>query len=214
VRAGIPVAAGSDAGNIGVFHGPALHRQLQLLVEAGLSRGEALAAATAGAARALGRDGELGAVQVGKLADLLVLDASPLETLRNTARIHAVVKDGVWRRPADILPRTAADVVQAQHAAWNAGDLDGVLATFADDAQVRSVSGGLLASGAEAIRERFARVLESRPGGRVRVLERRGDGPAVVLDHEEMSGWDAEPLDLGWVRYEVEDGRIRRLLLP
>ncbi|MBI5069537.1 MAG: amidohydrolase family protein [Deltaproteobacteria bacterium] len=213
-RAGIPVAAGSEAGDIGVFHGTALHRQLQLLVEAGLSRGEALAAATAGAARALGRADELGAVQVGKLADLLVLEASPLEALRNTTRIHAVVKDGTWRRPAEILPRTAADVVQAQHSAWNAGDLDGLLSTFADDAQVRSVSGGLLATGKEAIGERFARVLADRPRGRVRVLERRGEGPGVVLDHEEMSGWGPEPLDLGWVRYEVEEGRIRRLLLP
>jgi len=217
VRAGIPVAAGSDAGNIGTFHGPALHRQLLLLEEAGLSRGEALAAATLGAAQALGREGELGSVQVGKLADLLVLEASPLADLRNTARIHAVVKDGVWRRPAEILPRTAADVVEAQHAAWNAGDLEGLLSTFADDAQVRSVSGGLLASGKEAIRERFARILEGHPRGHLRVVERREDGPGVVLDHEEVSGWgpkDPDPLDLGWLRYEVEEGRIRRLLLP
>lgn len=217
VRAGIPVAAGSDAGNIGTFHGPALHRQLLLLEEAGLSRGEALAAATLGAAQALGREGELGSVQVGKLADLLVLEASPLADLRNAARIHAVVKDGIWRSPGEILPRSAADVVEAQHAAWNAGDLEGLLATFADDAQVRSVSGGLLASGKEAIRERFVRIFEGRPRGRLRVVERRDGGPGVVLDHEEVSGWgpkDPDPLDLGWLRYEVEEGRIRRLLLP
>jgi len=217
VRAGIAVAAGSDAGNIGTFHGPALHRQLQLLEEAGLSRAEALAAATAGAAQAVGRESELGAVQVGKLADLLVLEASPLLDLRNTARIHAVVKDGVWRRPAEILPRSAADVVQAQHSAWNAGDLEGLLSTFADDAQIRSVSGGLLASGKEALRERFARTFADRPGGHLRVGERRGDGAGVVLDHAEVSGWgpkEPDPLDLGWLRYEVEEGRIRRLLLP
>jgi len=217
VRAGIPVAAGSDAGDIGAFHGPALHRQLLLLEEAGLSRGEALAAATAGSAQAVGRESELGSVQVGKLADLLVLEASPLQDLRHTARIHAVVKDGVWRRPAEILPRSAADVVQAQHAAWNAGDLEGLLSTFADDAQVRSVSGGLLAGGKPAIRERFARLFAAHPTGRLRVVERRADGAGVVLDREEVSGWgpnEPDPLDLGWLRYEVEDGRIRRLLLP
>lgn len=217
VRAGIPVAAGSDAGNIGTFHGPALHRQLELMEEAGLTRAEVLAAATVGSAQAVGREAELGAVEVGKLADLLVLDASPLEDLRNTSRILAVVKNGVALRPEQILPRTDADVVQAQHNAWNAGDLDALVGTFAEDAQVRSVSGGLLARGREAIRERYGRIFAARPGGHLRVVERRGDGPGAVLDHEEVSGWgpaEPDPLDLGWVRYEVESGQIRRVLLP
>jgi len=170
-----------------------------------------------GSAQAVGREAELGAVEVGKLADLLVLEASPLEELRNTTRIHAVVKNGVALRPEQILPRTAAELVQAQHNAWNAGDLEALVGTFADDAQVRSVSGGLLAKGREAIRERYGRIFAAHPAGHLRVVERRGDGPAVVLDREEVSGWgpaEPDPLDLGWIRYEVEGGQIQRVLLP
>jgi imidazolonepropionase-like amidohydrolase len=105
-EAGVLVVAGSDAGNIGTFHGPALLRELELLVESGLRPAEALRAATESAARALRRERDLGTVEAGKLADLLVLDASPLEDIRNVARLHAVVKDGVVHRPDELLRDT------------------------------------------------------------------------------------------------------------
>ena len=105
--AGVLVVAGSDAGNIGTFHGPAILRELELLVEAGLTPERALRAATLDAARAFGQERDLGSVEAGKLADLLVLDASPLADVRNLARIRAVVKDGSVRRPEEILPPAA-----------------------------------------------------------------------------------------------------------
>jgi imidazolonepropionase-like amidohydrolase len=104
--AGVLVVAGSDAGNPGTFHGPAIHRELELLVQAGLSPAEALAAATVNAARVVSRFSDLGAIEPGKLADLVVLEASPLADIRNTSRIALVVKDGRALRPDEILPRT------------------------------------------------------------------------------------------------------------
>ncbi|MCG8428399.1 MAG: amidohydrolase family protein [Chromatiales bacterium] len=100
---GITVAAGSDAGNIGTLHGPALHRELELMARAGLTPHEVLITATRGGARLLGRESELGTIEVGKLADFLILDANPLEDIRNTHRIHRVVKDGVLFDPDEIL---------------------------------------------------------------------------------------------------------------
>lgn len=101
--AGITIAAGSGAGNIGSLHGPALHRELELLVGAGLTPMEALIAATQGGAAALGRSDDLGTVAAGKLADLVILDADPLEDISNTRAIHRVIKAGVVYDPADIL---------------------------------------------------------------------------------------------------------------
>ncbi len=72
----------------------ALHWELALLVEAGLSPLEALRAATANAAYALGMDGRLGSIEEGAVADLLVLDADPMQDIRNTQKIYAVVKNG------------------------------------------------------------------------------------------------------------------------
>ncbi len=116
--AGVLVVAGSDAGNIGTFHGPAILRELELLVEAGLTPAQALRAATLDAATACGRAEDLGSLQAGKLADLLVLDASPLADVRNLARVRVVVKDGVPHTPEEILAPTAAERAQrAENAA-------------------------------------------------------------------------------------------------
>ena len=99
---GITVAAGSDAGNIGTLHGPSLHRELELMAEAGLTPMQVLVAATAGGAAALGRAGDLGTVEPGKLADLVVLDADPLQDIRHTQAIARVMKGGRWFDPAAI----------------------------------------------------------------------------------------------------------------
>lgn len=89
--AGISVLAGTDAGNPGVFQGVSLHRELKLLVAAGLSPWDALAAATTRAGAFL--DANTG-VRVGDRADLVVLGASPVEDIRNTRAIRHVVHDG------------------------------------------------------------------------------------------------------------------------
>ena len=94
-EAGIPVAAGTDAGNIGTLHGPSMHRELELMVQAGLTPRQVLVAATRDAARVFAADPQLGTLEPGKLADLLVLDADPLEDVANLQRIHRVVARGI-----------------------------------------------------------------------------------------------------------------------
>jgi imidazolonepropionase-like amidohydrolase len=110
--AGVLVVAGTDAGNIGTFHGPAIFRELELYVQAGLTPAQALRAATLDAARAFGKERDLGSVESGKLADLVVLDASPLDDVRNLSRVRAVVKDGVSYAPEQILPPVPAEEEQ------------------------------------------------------------------------------------------------------
>lgn len=93
-NAGIKIAAGSDAGNIGTLHGPALHRELELMVEAGLTPMQALLAATRDAAIVTNAQSEIGTLQPGKYADLLILDADPIKDIRNLAKINMVIKGG------------------------------------------------------------------------------------------------------------------------
>ena len=95
-RAGVPLLAGTDIGAPLLVPGFSMHDELALLVrDAGMTPLQALQAATYTPARVMGAD-SLGAVQAGKLADLVLLDADPLLDIANTRRVHAVVLDGRW----------------------------------------------------------------------------------------------------------------------
>jgi imidazolonepropionase-like amidohydrolase len=92
--AGITVVMGTDAGNIGTLHGPAVFREMQMMVQAGLTPLEVLRSATSNGARALGMEDQVGAIAPGRLADLVVLDADPLEDIGNSSSIRLVLKGG------------------------------------------------------------------------------------------------------------------------
>ncbi|HYW49137.1 MAG TPA: amidohydrolase family protein [Gemmatimonadaceae bacterium] len=89
-RAGVPIAMGTDTGPLGRFQGYFELMELEMMVDAGLTPAQALHAATAGAAACMRIDRELGTLERGKWADLLVLDASPLERITNIRRQHSV----------------------------------------------------------------------------------------------------------------------------
>ena len=93
-RAGVPMLAGTEAGDLDVLPGVSLHDELALLVQAGLSPLAALRAATLEPARYLSATDSMGTVAVGKVADLVLLDANPLADIANTRRIRAVVVNG------------------------------------------------------------------------------------------------------------------------
>jgi imidazolonepropionase-like amidohydrolase len=90
--AGAPIALGTDSGtNLGQWQGYFEHVELEMMVQAGLTPMQALVASTGGAARVMKLDQQLGTIQPGKWADLLVLNANPLDNIRNTRQV-----DSVW----------------------------------------------------------------------------------------------------------------------
>ncbi|HEY7296243.1 MAG TPA: amidohydrolase family protein [Dehalococcoidia bacterium] len=101
--AGGRVLAGTDCPNVAIVSGFSLHRELELLVRAGLSSMAALQAATRRAAERLDRQDVFGAIKPGLSADAVLLDADPLADIRNTRRIAAVIARGHVHRPDDVL---------------------------------------------------------------------------------------------------------------
>jgi imidazolonepropionase-like amidohydrolase len=94
-RAGVPFMAGTDtAPGVYIMPGFSLHDELANFVEAGFTPMESLETATSNPAKFLGMEGRLGSVEPGKIADLVLLSANPLEDIRNTQKINAVVADG------------------------------------------------------------------------------------------------------------------------
>jgi len=108
-RAGVEFLAGTDVLNPYCLPGFSLHDELTLLVAAGLSPLEALQAATLNPARYLGKEKDLGTIEKGKIADLVLLEANPLEDIGNTRKIDAVVTGGTLF-PKAALQKMLADI--------------------------------------------------------------------------------------------------------
>jgi imidazolonepropionase-like amidohydrolase len=102
-RNGAGLLLGSDSPQIFNVPGFAIHHELEYLVDAGLTPFEALQTGTVNPAEFFGRSGDFGVVKIGAEADLILLDANPLEDITNTRRIHGVMLRGRW------LPRTELD---------------------------------------------------------------------------------------------------------
>ena len=108
-RAGVQIIAGTDGVGTGtLLPGFGLHHELELLAQAGLTPIQVIQTATINAARALGRDKELGSIEAGKLADLVILSSNPLADIRNASKIDGVMTGG------RLLDRKALDELLAQ----------------------------------------------------------------------------------------------------
>lgn len=107
VAAGIPVAMGTDAGNPLTLHGPSVHAEMEAMQAAGLTPMQVLVAATRNAAAAMGRLPDLGTVEKGKVADLLVVSGDPTADVANLRKVETVVRAGVVHAERDLRPLPA-----------------------------------------------------------------------------------------------------------
>jgi len=209
--AGVHIAAGTDAGNIGTLHGVSFHHELDHMVKAGLTPRDVLLSATRDAARVFAKEPESGTLEEGKLADLLVLDADPLADISALQRIHRIVKGGAVMEPDRIHVPNPAWVVQQQVNAYNARDIERFIATFAEDAVVRRFpEGEERMRGHAGLRETYERLFAESPKLHCRVVNRTVQGRFVV-DRELVTGLRQGPVVRAVAVYEVEDGLIQNL---
>jgi len=209
--AGVLVSAGTDAGNIGTLHGPSIHRELQLMSEAGMTPEQVLLAVTRNAARVFAAEPEIGTLEPGKFADLLVVEGDPLADLAHLQAIRTVVKGGTAVTPDTLLPPDPVDVVQRQVDAYNARDIDAFLSFYAPDVQLmRLASGEVFASGRDAMRETYAAMFEASPELDCTIMSRAVSGD-MVIDHEFVTGMRGGPPVRAAAVYEVKDGLIQRV---
>lgn len=103
--AGIPIAVGTDAGNPGTAPGPSIYREMEGMQAAGMTAAEVFASATLVAARAMGRDADLGLLAPGRAADLVIWEADPSANIANARRVRSVMKGGALYGRAELLPR-------------------------------------------------------------------------------------------------------------
>jgi imidazolonepropionase-like amidohydrolase len=105
--AGVTIATGTDAGNIGTIHGPAIFREFQLMKEAGLTPLQILQSTTANAAKTFGGEigSKIGFLKAGNFADLVILKSNPLDDIKHASDIDGVMKNGVLYSADSVLAK-------------------------------------------------------------------------------------------------------------
>jgi imidazolonepropionase-like amidohydrolase len=104
-RMGVPILAGTDTPEPFVTPGFSLHQELEMLVASGLSPVEAIKSATINNAKIMNHQDDLGSIEVGKFADMIILSADPTTDIRNTRAIETVLRGGIICRPPTLLEK-------------------------------------------------------------------------------------------------------------
>jgi imidazolonepropionase-like amidohydrolase len=102
VGAGIPIATGTDAGNPLTLHGPAIYAEMEAMQASGMSPMQVIVSSTEIASRAMGLDKQVGTIEKGKDADLVVIAANPATDIANLRKPRYVVRGGVVRSIEDL----------------------------------------------------------------------------------------------------------------
>jgi imidazolonepropionase-like amidohydrolase len=208
--AGITIAAGTDAGNIGTQHATSFFDELTMMKLSGMDNWQLLQAATINGAKAVGQEQQWGSIAKNKMGNMVLLNANPLDSLTNWKKIDWVINKGKPFRPDSIVVSTPVMLVQQQLNAYNAHDLDAFLEPYAEEVEIYNTNGKLLSKGKEQMRKDYI-FITRMPGLYCKLVNRIVQGNTVI-DHEEI--WFSnkpENLQYGVAIYVVEKGKISKV---
>lgn len=207
--AGVRIAAGTDAGNIGTLHGGSYLTELLKMKEAGMSNWQVIQSATINPSYILNKEKETGSIAKGKRADLLLLEANPLDDLNNLSKISMVVNRGNIIKPGSLVKETPLALVQRQLNAYNARDIEAFLEPYAEDVELYDYkTGKLFSKGKEAMRKSYAffkEVPELHCEIKSRIIQ--GD---IVIDKESVTGFGEKPLEATAI-YHIKNNKISKV---
>ncbi|HEV7779688.1 MAG TPA: amidohydrolase family protein [Chitinophagaceae bacterium] len=207
VDAGITIATGTDAGNIGTLHATSYFDELLAMQQAGMNNWQLLQSSTINGAKAVGQEKEWGSITKNKWGNMVLLDANPLDSLANWKKIYRVINKGKSFIPDSIITRTPEMLVQQQLNAYNAHDLEAFLAPYAENVEIYSTAGKLIMKGKEQMRKEYVFITKN-PNLYCKLINRIVQGNTVI-DHEEI--WvSPAPAKLfyGAAVYVTEKGKI------
>lgn len=209
VDGGVRIAAGTDAGNIGTMHGGSYLSELLKMKESGISNWQVLQSATVNPMYILNKEDESGSIAAGKIADLLLLTANPIDDLNNLTRIDLVINKGNLIKPDTLIKETPLALVQRQLNAYNARDLEAFLEPYADDVELYDYkTGKLLGKGKESMRKDYA-FFKQVPELHCEIKARIVQGN-VIIDKEYVTGFGGPAVEATAI-YHIENNKIRKV---
>jgi imidazolonepropionase-like amidohydrolase len=207
-KAGVNIASGTDAGNIGTFHASSYIQELEAMQKAGLSIASIIKASTINPAIGFGKEQQWGSIEKGKLADVLLLQKNPLESLQNLNSIGLVFKNGKQLVPDSIIKESPEAIVQRQLNAYNARDIDAFMDTYSEDVELYDFPNKLTGKGKENMRKGYEGFFKNVPNLYCEIEKRIVIGNKVI-DHEKVRA-GTKTLTAVAV-YEVENGKIKKV---
>ena len=203
-KAGVNIASGTDAGNIGTFHASSFLQELEAMQKAGLSIPEIIKASTINPAIGFGKEAQWGSIEKGKLADMLLLQKNPMESLQHLNSIEYIFKSGKLINPDSILKDSPEAVVQRQLNAYNARNLKAFMDTYSDDIELYNFPNQLIGKGKDAIKN-YEGFFGRTPNLYCEIKKRIILGNKVI-DHENVRAGN-NTINAVAV-YEVKNGKI------
>ena len=204
---GINIAAGTDAGNIGTFHASSYLQELEAMQKAGLSIAEIIKSSTINPAIGFGREKEWGSIEKGKMADMLLLQQNPLESLQHLGSIEYLFKNGKLIKPDSLVKESPEAIVQRQLNAYNARNIKAFMDTYSDDVELYNFPNQLIGKGMESIKKYETRFANT-PNLYCEIEKRIVLGNKVI-DHEKVragkNNFSAVAV------YEIENGKIKKV---
>jgi imidazolonepropionase-like amidohydrolase len=208
VAAGVTIATGTDAGNIGTQHAGSYFQELKAMQVAGMSNWQLLEASTLNGAKAVGKQNEWGSIVKNKWANMLVLSANPLDDITNWQKIDWVINKGIAFKPDSFIIATPEMLAQQQLNAYNAHNLEAFLAPYAEEVELYSFPNKLELKGKTEMRKAYQFVTKT-PKLYCRLVNRIVEGNTVI-DQEEVWGFGDKPLT-AIAMYVMEGGKITKV---
>ncbi len=206
--AGVLIASGTDAGNIGTLHASSYLTELKVMKESGMSNWKIIQASTVNGAKIFDKENELGTVTEGKKANLILLNQNPIENLDHLTKIHTVFNNGKAIKPDSLLKDTPRDLAQRQLNAYNLRNIDAFLEPYADDVEIYTFPNKLSFKGKDIMRKKYIPLFEKIPNLHCQVTERIVKGN-IVIDKEVVTvkNRTVEAIAI----YHIENGKIKKV---
>ncbi|CAL2101388.1 Amidohydrolase [Tenacibaculum sp. 190130A14a] len=208
-EAGVIIATGTDAGNIGTLHASSYYDEIAAMKKSGLSNIDIIKASTINGAKVLGKENMLGSITKNKLADLVLLNNNPIENLEALKNISHIVKAGRVYTPEKVIYNTPEQLAQQQLNAYNAGDIDAFLAPYSEDVEIYNFPNTLTNKGKDKIRPGYKEMFEKYPNLHCELVKRIVN-KNTVIDHERITGI-GEGSFTAIAIYKIEKGKIAKV---
>ena len=206
--AGVLIATGSDAGNIGTLHASSYLNELLAMQKSGMSNWQIIQASTINGAKILNKENEFGTITVNKKANLIILNANPIDSIENVTKIFRVINKGVVFNPETLIEETPTALAQRQLNAYNCRNIDAFLEPYADDVEIYTYPDKLLSKGKEGMRKTYSKMFDNTPNLHCELVGRIVQGN-VVIDKERVQFGDK--IIHAVAIYHIENNKISKV---